>query len=73
MATDARGRLRIYDADRSAVVADLELPTRVRLLRPSPDGVRLVTIPSLTGKTAPPLLWDLVHYQRIAELNDHVG
>lgn len=71
--TDVHGRLRIYDADRSAVVADLELPTRVRLLRPSPDGARLVTIPSFAGKTALPLLWDLKRYQRIAELNDHVG
>lgn len=45
----------------------------MRLLRPSPDGARLVTIPSFTGKTAAPLLWDLKRYHRIAELNDHVG
>jgi WD40 repeat protein len=71
--TDARGRLRIYDPDRAAMIADLELPTRVRLLRPSPDGSRLVTIPSYTGKAAPPLLWDLERYRPIAELEGHIG
>ena len=58
VASDAHGRLRIYEPDRAAVIADLELPARVRLLRPSPDGLRLVTIPSYTGKVVPPLLWD---------------
>jgi WD40 repeat protein/serine/threonine protein kinase len=73
VAGDARGRLRIYDPDRAAVIADLELPTRLRLLRPSPDGLRLVTISSYTGKAVPPLLWDLERYRLVAPLEGHVG
>jgi len=45
----------------------------VRLLRPSPDGFRLVTIPSYTGKAVPPMLWDLEHYRLVAQLEGHVG
>ena len=47
--------------------------TRVRLLRQSPDGIRLITIPSHTGNVAPPLLWDLAHYRLIAQLEGHTG
>jgi WD40 repeat protein len=70
VATDVRRRIRIYDADRGAVVADLDLPTRVRLLRPSPDGTRLVTVPNMNGEAAPSVLWDLERYQRVAALDD---
>jgi WD40 repeat protein len=73
VASDSRGRLRIYDPDRTAVIAELALQTRVSLLRPSPDGLRLVTIPSFTGKAAPPLLWDLERYHLVAQLEGHVG
>ncbi len=73
VADDERRRLRVYDTDRDAVLAELAVPTRVRLLRPSPDGLRLVTIPSLTGETAPPLLWDLEHYRLLTKLEGHVG
>jgi len=73
VASDARGRLRIYDPDRATVIGDLELPTRVRLLRPSADGLRMVTIPSFTDKAAPPLLWDLARYRLVARLEGHVG
>jgi WD40 repeat protein len=73
VATDVRRRLRVYDADRGAVVADMDLPTRVRLLRPSPDGARLVTIPNMNGKTTPSVLWDLERYRRVAELDDRVA
>jgi WD40 repeat protein/serine/threonine protein kinase len=72
-AADAHGRLRFYDPDRKALLVDLEIPTRVRMLRLSPDGLRLITIPSLTGKAAPPLLWDLAHYRLIAQLEGHTG
>ncbi len=68
VAADARSRLRIYDPDRGAVLADLAVPTRVRLLRPSPDGLTLITIPSFTGKPAPPVLWDLERYRLVAPL-----
>ena len=74
VAADARSRLRMYDTDRGAVLADLAVPTRVRLLRPSPDGLTLVTIPSFTGKAAPPVLWDLERYRLIAQLREgHVA
>jgi WD40 repeat protein len=73
VATDVRGRLRIYDPERAVVITDLELSTRVRLLRSSPDGSRLITIPSYNGKAAPPLLWDLERYRLITELEGHVG
>ena len=73
VASDARRRLQIYDSDRASVIGDLELPTRVELLRPSPDRHRLVTIPSHTGKAAPPLLWDLERYRLVAQLEEHVG
>jgi WD40 repeat protein len=73
VASDSRGRLRIYDPDRTAELSELALQTRVSLLRPSPDGLRLVTIPSFTGKAAPPPLWDLERYQLVAQLEGHIG
>jgi WD40 repeat protein len=73
VAADARRRLRFYDPDRNTLLADLETPTRVWMLRLSPDGVRLITIPWPTGKAAPPILWDLVRYCRIAQLDGHTG
>jgi WD40 repeat protein len=72
-AADAHGRLRFYDPDRNTLLADLETPTRVRMLRPSPDGTRLITVSVYTGKAAPPLLWDLAHYRLIAQLEGHTG
>ena len=65
-------RLRVYDPDRNAVLAELEVPARVRTLRPSPDGLRLITVANPPDKTAP-VLWDLLYYQRIAQLDGHVG
>lgn len=57
----------------AAVIADLQLPTCLRLLRPSPDGLRLVTIPSYAGKAVPPLLWDLARYRLVTPLEDQRG
>ena len=73
MAVDARGRLRIYDPDRGTLLAELAAPTRVRMLRPSLDGHRLITIPSYSGKMASPVLWDLERYRPIAQLEGHAG
>jgi eukaryotic-like serine/threonine-protein kinase len=73
VAADARGRLRVYDPDRNEVIAELEVPTRVGLLRVSPDGRRLITVPIYKGKDAPPVLWDLESYGAIARLEGHVG
>lgn len=70
---DTRGRLQVYQPDRGSAVAELAVPTRVRLLRPSRDGLRLITMPSYTGKAASPTLWDLEHYRLIAQLEGHVG
>jgi WD40 repeat protein len=73
VAADARRHLRVYDTHRSAVLSDLATPTRIRLLRPSPDGIHLITIPSFTGKEAPPVLWDLERYRLVTPLEGHVG
>jgi WD40 repeat protein/serine/threonine protein kinase len=73
VATDARSRLRVYDADRGVVLADLAVPSRVRLLRPSPDGFTLVTVPSFTSKIVTPVLWDLAMYRLVTPLEGHVG
>jgi WD40 repeat protein len=63
----------LYDPDRNTLLADLETPTRVRMLRLSPDGIRLITIPRHNGVAVPPLLWDLEHYRLIAQLEGHTG
>ena len=73
VAADTRGRLRVYDMDRGAVLADLAVPTRVKLLRPSPDGLTLITIPKLISKADPPGLFDLERYRFVARLEGHVG
>jgi len=72
VAADARSRLRVYDPDRNAVLAELEVPARVRTLRPSSNGRRLVTVPGYLDKTAPVLL-DLEHYRRVAQLDGRFG
>jgi WD40 repeat protein/serine/threonine protein kinase len=68
VAVDARGRLRICDPERGTVLADLAVPRRVRMLRLSPDGLRLIAIPRYTG---PAGLWDLERYRLIALLEGH--
>lgn len=71
IAADAHRRLRFYDPDHTTQLADLETSTRVQLLRLSPDGARLITIASHTSNAAPPLLWDLKQYRKIASLEGH--
>jgi WD40 repeat protein len=70
---DARKWLHVYAGDYHAVLADLQVPTRVGLLRLSEDSRHLVTIPSYLGEDAPALLWDLERYGLVAELSGHVG
>jgi WD40 repeat protein len=65
--------LRIYDAERRTVLAELELPARVHTLRSSPDGRRLISGPRSIDAPTPPVLWDVEHYRRIAPLAGHVG
>lgn len=74
VAADAGGRLHLIAPDRTSVI---EMPTRVTLLRPSPDGSRLVaiqdnTIPSLAGHGDPAILVDL-RGGRVSVLAGHRG
>jgi WD40 repeat protein len=75
VATDSRRQLRVYDPDRGAALADLVAPTRVSLLRHSPDGLYLITIPNfiVIGKAAPPVLWDFERYRIVAQMEGHAG
>ena len=67
-------RLRVYDPDCRGMPAELEAPARMRLLRASPDGRRLVAIARFSETIKPmPTLWDLESYRRIAQLEGHVG
>jgi WD40 repeat protein/serine/threonine protein kinase len=68
---DAGGRLRVIGTDRNALM-DVAASSRIRLLRPSPDGKRLITI-STTSEQTPPVLWDLGQYRLVARLEGHVG
>jgi WD40 repeat protein/serine/threonine protein kinase len=69
---DASGRLRVIGSNRNAPLMNLAAPSRIRLLRPSPDGKRLITI-STTSEQAPPVLWDLDQYRLVARLEGHAG
>ncbi|MEO7731545.1 MAG: protein kinase [Kofleriaceae bacterium] len=69
---DASKRLRVIGADRSALLMDLAAPFRIRLLRSSRDGGRLVTISAATEQV-PPVLWDLDRYRPVGPLQGHVG
>ena len=69
---DASKRLRVIGADRKTLLMDLAAPLRIRLLRPSPEGRRLVTISTATEQAAP-VLWDLDRYRPVAPLKGQVG
>lgn len=66
LVADAR-ELRVFD-DRGRKLATLALPARMRSLRPSPDGRRLIAIPSYAGAPAPLPVWDLDGYRLEGEL-----
>jgi len=72
VAADASNRLRVIGPGSNALLMDIAAPSRTRLLRPSPDGTRLVTI-SIRGEQSPPLLWDLDQRRLVAQLDGHVG
>src|SRR6185503_17516026 len=60
VAADRGRRMRVYRADpESRLLAEVEVPTRIGLLRPSRDGRRLITVPNYTGNTESAVLWDL--------------
>jgi WD40 repeat protein/serine/threonine protein kinase len=69
---DAGGRLRVIGTDRNALLMDVAASSRIRLLRPSPDGKRLITI-STSSEQTPPVLWDLGQYRLVSRLEGHVG
>ncbi len=71
VAADASDRLRVI-ASNGTLLMDLHAPSPVRLLRPSSDSKRLVTI-STTNEQTPPVLWDLDQYRLIARLEGHLG
>jgi WD40 repeat protein len=73
VAADERQHLRVFARDSAAILADLETPTRIGLLRPSPDGGRLVTVPSYRVAAAPAVLWDLTHAQIVSPLAGPTG
>jgi WD40 repeat protein len=68
--SDAARRLRVY-ASSGAILADLETPARIRLLRRK--GNRIVALSSYNGPAAPPFLIDLEHYRIGALLDGHIG
>lgn len=69
---DASERLGIIGPDRNALLMDVAARSSISLLRPSPDGRRLITI-STRSEQAPPVLWDLEQYRPVARLEGHVG
>jgi WD40 repeat protein/serine/threonine protein kinase len=72
VAADASDRLRVIDPDSNALLMDAAAPSRIRLLRSSPDGTRLITI-STRSAQAPPVLWALDQRRLVARLDGHVG
>ncbi len=72
VAADRQQQLHVYGPG-GAVLANLATSARVRTLRMSADGRRLVTVPSFMGTAAPTELWDLTYYRRIAELAEPDG
>jgi WD40 repeat protein/serine/threonine protein kinase len=72
VAADASDRLRVIGPGSNALLMDLTAPSRMRLLRPSRDGTRLITI-SNRNEQAPPLLWDLDQRRLVARLDAHIG
>ena len=73
VAVDATRKMRVYAPESGRLLAEVDVPTRVGLLRPSSDARRLVTVPSFTGDTAPAVLWDLERYRRTATLAGNAG
>jgi WD40 repeat protein len=70
----AAGRqLRVLDAEHGAALAEFEVLARVRTLRSSPDGHRLISGPRPEDTPTPPVLWDVERYRRIGSLVGHVG
>jgi eukaryotic-like serine/threonine-protein kinase len=75
VSADAGKQLRVISPDGTST---LQAPTRTTLLRPSQDGSKLVTIqdntiPSLSGRGDPAVLWDLRSMRMVSALSGHKG
>ena len=66
LVVDARGHARLLD--RGGVLADLVMPARIGMLRPSPDGRAVLAVPSRSGSAVPAPLIDLDRRSVIAML-----
>jgi WD40 repeat protein len=72
-ASDTTQRLRIYDADSHALVADHAIPMRIGSLRASADSRRLLTVPSYQAASGSAMLWDLSSDGDPISLDGHPG
>ena len=72
VAADAGNRLRVIGPDGHTLLMDLAAPSRIRLLRSSPDGTRLITI-SARSAQAPVVLWARDQRRLVTRLEGHVG
>ncbi|HET9623338.1 MAG TPA: protein kinase [Kofleriaceae bacterium] len=72
LASDAQRHLRVHDA-RGAIVGELGLAGRARMLRSSTDGHRLLAVPTPFGSAAATELWDLEARRRVVEIPSDVG
>jgi WD40 repeat protein len=72
IAADAGQHLRIVSGI-GTVLADLEMEARAQALRLSVDGRRILSLPKLAGRVAPPALWDAVEGRLVARLAGHDG
>jgi WD40 repeat protein len=69
---DASNQLRVIGPDHRTLLMDVAAPSRIRLLRLSPDDTRLITI-SPRSEQAPPVLWDLNQRRLITRLDGYVA
>ncbi len=67
---DAGKRLTVVDPARGVIGAGMTSSTRLRALRVSSDGRRLIGIP-VTRAPSPPMLWNLEDQTEIARLEGH--
>jgi WD40 repeat protein len=72
VAADASRRVSVFDLERAVRTGSLVVPSRIRALRTSPDGQRVIGIAG-AGSPEPPVLCDLLNGQVIALLEGHKG
>jgi WD40 repeat protein len=70
VASDAERRLRVFGPS-GAVLADLEMPVRMKSLRR--EDARLIALPSYLAAATPPLVIDVAHPRVVVRLEGHTG